>query len=79
MKRIFLLTAMFCIAYITTAQTLSYNDIGVLFAKEKIDGTARFNAMSGAFGALGGDLSAIEVNPAGAAVFLKSEFAFSLK
>lgn len=78
MKRIFLLTAMLSIAYITNAQTLSYNDIGVLFAKEKIDGTARFNAMSGAFGALGGDLSAIEINPAGAAVFLKSEFAFSL-
>ena len=30
--------------------------------------------MSGAFGALGGDLSALETNPAGAAVFLKSEF-----
>jgi long-subunit fatty acid transport protein len=78
MKRIFLLTAMLCIVYITNAQTLSYNDIGVLLAKEKIDGTARFNAMSGAFGALGNDLSAIEINPAGAAVFLKSEFAFSL-
>jgi len=69
---------MLCIAYISNAQTLSYNDIGVLFSKENINGTARYNAMSGAFGALGGDLSSIETNPAGAAVFLKSEFAMSL-
>lgn len=69
---------MLCITYISSAQTLSYNDLGVLFSKENINGTARFNAMSGAFGALGGDLSAMETNPAGAAVFLKSEFAVSL-
>ena len=66
------------VAYISNAQTLSYNDIGVLFSQESINGTARYNAMSGAFGALGGDLSSIETNPAGAAVFLKSEFAMSL-
>lgn len=77
MKNILFLVALGA-SYITYAQTLSYNDLGVLFTKENIDGTARFNAMSGAFGALGGDLSAIESNPAGAAVFLKSEFAFSL-
>jgi long-subunit fatty acid transport protein len=77
MKKIYLI-ALLCIAYISNAQTLSYNDIGVLFSKENINGTARYNAMSGAFGALGGDLSAIETNPAGAAVFLKSEFAVSV-
>lgn len=69
---------MLCVAYISSAQTLSYNDLGTLFSKEAINGTARFNGMSGAFGALGGDLSAIETNPAGAAVFLKSEFSASL-
>ena len=77
MKKLYFI-AMLCIAYISNAQTLSYNDIGVLFSKENINGTARYNAMSGAFGALGGDLSSIETNPAGAAVFLKSEFAMSL-
>ena len=35
-------------------------------------GTARFQALSGAFGALGGDLSALNVNPAGSAVFKNS-------
>ncbi|WP_457616684.1 OmpP1/FadL family transporter [Lutibacter sp.] len=69
-----LIIAMLSVAYVSNSQTLSYNDIGVLFSKEKINGTARYNAMSGAFGALGGDLSAMDINPAGAAVFLKSEF-----
>ena len=69
---------MLCFAYISNAQTLSYSDIGVLLSKDKINGTARYNSMSGAFGALGGDLSAIGINPAGAAVFIKSEFAISM-
>jgi hypothetical protein len=46
----------------------------LLFSKENIQGTARYNSMSGAFGALGGDMSAINVNPAGAAVFNNSNF-----
>lgn len=41
----------------------------VNYATGDMNGTARFRAMSGAFGALGGDLSAIHVNPAGSAVF----------
>jgi long-subunit fatty acid transport protein len=77
MKKLFL-AVMLCVAYISNSQTLGYNDIGVLFSKENINGTARYNAMSGAFGALGGDITAIEINPAGAAVFLMSEFAASL-
>jgi long-subunit fatty acid transport protein len=77
MKKLFLAVLIFA-AYISNAQTLSYNDIGVLFSKENSNGTARYNAMSGAFGALGGDISAIESNPAGAAVFINSEFAVSL-
>lgn len=38
-------------------------------SEENIQGTARYQAMAGAFGALGGDLSAINNNPAGSAVF----------
>ena len=78
MKKLYLAATLLCFGYILNAQTLGYNDVGVLFSKEHINGTARYNAMSGAFGALGGDLSAMEINPAGAAVFLKSEFAVSL-
>lgn len=78
MKKLYFAVTFLCFGYILNAQTLGYNDVGVLFSKENINGTARYNAMSGAFGALGGDLSAMEINPAGAAVFLKSEFAVSL-
>ena len=78
MKKLFIV-AMLAIASITNAQTLGYNDIGVLFANDQTNGTARFNAMSGAFGALGGDISAMDVNPAGAAVFLRSEFGISFQ
>lgn len=37
-------------------------------------GTARFNAMGGAFTGLGGDISALNQNPAGLGVFRSSEF-----
>ncbi len=77
MKKIFFLIAFLCSIAIS-AQSLGYNDLGVLFSEDESNGTARYRGMSGAFGALGGDLSSIEVNPAGAAVFLKSELSFSL-
>jgi len=67
-----------CLSFSLGAQTLSYGDMGVLLTNENINGTARFNALSGAFGALGGDLSAVDINPAGAAVFRNSEFSASL-
>ena len=38
-------------------------------SRTEIDGSARFQAMGGAFAALGGDLSSISQNPAGGAVF----------
>ncbi|MCH5219524.1 MAG: hypothetical protein J1F20_03050 [Muribaculaceae bacterium] len=41
-------------------------------------GTARFMSMGGAFTALGGDLSAINVNPGGIAVYRSSEIGVSL-
>ncbi len=49
------------------------NDV-LRYSTENIQGTARFQAMGGAFGALGGDLSSLNVNPAGSAVFNHSQF-----
>ena len=40
------------------------------FLGSELNGSARYNGMAGAFGALGGDLSAISINPAGSSVFL---------
>ncbi len=75
MKRIiFLLITVFSLA-VTNAQDITD---GLRYATDDINGTARFNAMSGAFGALGGDLSAIAINPAGSAVFLRNSITVSL-
>ena len=46
----------------------------VRYSTDNLQGTARFQAMGGAFGALGGDLSSLNINPAGSAVFNFSEF-----
>jgi len=49
----------------------------VRYSQDNLTGTARFRAMSGAFGAVGGDLSAITVNPAGSAVFNNNQVGVS--
>jgi hypothetical protein len=48
------------------------------YSQTELHGTARFTAMSGAFGALGGDLSSMNVNPAGSAVFNNNQFATTM-
>jgi len=50
----------------------------VRYAQDNLNGTARFRAMGGAFGALGGDLSSLNVNPAGSAVFSNNQLTLSL-
>ncbi|WP_432411525.1 OmpP1/FadL family transporter [Rasiella sp. SM2506] len=71
-------TPIFIIAILTmtfgNAQTVTD---GLRYATENTTGTARFNALSGAFGALGGDLSSIAINPAGSAVFLNNSASVS--
>ena len=50
----------------------------VRYSMDEIQGTARFRAMGGAFGALGGDMSSININPASSAVFNNSQASVSL-
>ena len=45
----------------------------LMFSNGETLGTARFKSMSGAFGALGGDLSAVSINPAGSTIFNSSQ------
>jgi hypothetical protein len=52
-------------------------DDALRYSQVFYSGTARFNAMGGAFTALGGDLSAISLNPAGAGVFRSFEFSLT--
>ncbi|WAC01768.1 hypothetical protein N7U66_18030 [Lacinutrix neustonica] len=61
----------------TTLNAQNIND-ALRYSHGEIMGSARYRALSGAFGALGGDLSAINVNPAGSAIFTNSFAAFSL-
>jgi long-subunit fatty acid transport protein len=69
MKRLcFLVLAILSFA---TIQSQNLTD-ALLYSTENLNGSARFNALSGAFGALGGDISSIAINPAGSAVFINS-------
>ncbi|MDR0765394.1 MAG: outer membrane protein transport protein [Odoribacteraceae bacterium] len=73
-KRAILLVACLTGSLVAAAQ----DPVSILqFSRLYPRGTARSAAMSGAFGALGGDLSAVHVNPAGVGVFRKSEFNFT--
>lgn len=47
-------------------------------SQSDLKGTARFMSMAGAFGALGGDLSTLNQNPAGIGVYRSSEIGMSL-
>lgn len=50
----------------------------VRYSSDELLGTARFRALSGAFGALGGDMSAVSLNPAGSAIFNYSSTSLSI-
>jgi hypothetical protein len=74
MKKLLTIAALFAATLMSQSQSLGYQDLGVLFSQDDNSGSARFTAMSGAFGALGGDISSINVNPAGISVFKNSMF-----
>lgn len=48
------------------------------YSTSMTQGSARFSSMGGAFGAVGGDFSAIEINPASSSIFGFSEVGVSL-
>ena len=48
------------------------------FASKDLNGTSRFVAMGGALGALGGDLSVMSTNPAGTAMYRRSDAAITI-
>ena len=73
MKRYFTFIGLLA-CLITSAQNIE--DV-LRYSRENLQGTARFQGMSGAFGSLGGDLSALNINPAGSAVFNNSLFTMS--
>jgi hypothetical protein len=71
---LFIATFLLAVAPTTYAQ----NEADVQrYTANHFAGTARFQAMGGAFGALGGDMSAIHINPASVGVFRFGEISFT--
>ena len=68
------------LAIFVISSTLAFaqNEVDALrYSENTTLGTARFTAMGGAFGALGGDMSSIHFNPAGIGIYRSSELTFS--
>ena len=75
MKKVF--SILITVLSVFSIQSQNIND-ALRYAQDEITGTARFRAMSGAFGALGGDFSSISINPAGSVVFANNQVGFTL-
>lgn len=74
MKRLHIIITLTCITLVTFGQT----SIDALrYSQNFYSGTARSQAMGNAFGALGGDFTAISINPASTGVFRKGYFSIS--
>jgi hypothetical protein len=75
MKRVSLIISAILLSIITT---YSQNEVDALrYSQTSFWGTARAQAMGGAFGALGADLSALSYNPAGVAIYRSNEFSIT--
>jgi long-subunit fatty acid transport protein len=58
--------------------SFSQNDIDAMrYSQLTFGGTARFASMAGSMGALGGDISTLSFNPAGIAIFRKTELSIT--
>jgi len=75
MKKVYLLILGLLLTQANQAQDITD---AVRYGLDEIQGTARFRAMGGAFGALGGDMSALSLNPAGSVIFSSSAAAFTI-
>lgn len=76
MKNIFLSIA-FAISLITVNAQNAYVIDALRYSTQNIHGTARYSAMGGAFGSLGGEFSALSSNPAGIGMYQFSELTFT--
>ncbi|MGL3000658.1 OmpP1/FadL family transporter [Flavobacterium sp. RSSB_23] len=75
MKKTYIVIA---IAFLCTSVKAQEISDALRYSVDNLNGTARYRSMSGAFGALGGDLSSINVNPAGSAVFNNNQLGLTI-
>lgn len=77
MKKI-ILSLPFFLALLLVNTTWAQNEVDVLrFSQNDFFGSARAEGMAGSIGGIGGDFSAVQVNPAGMARFSSSNFSIS--
>ena len=63
---------------ISTITANAQNEIDALrYSTQNLSGTARYSAMGGAFGSLGGEFSSLSSNPAGIGMYQFSELTFT--
>jgi long-subunit fatty acid transport protein len=74
MKRLILSLA--CVSFFGFSYAQGEMD-ALKYSQTDIMGSARYMSMGGAFGALGGEASSINVNPAGLGVYRKTELSFT--
>jgi len=76
MKKIIITAGLLLAINYISAQEITPSD-AILIGTKQLNGTARFNAMGGAFGAIGGDISGLQINPAGSALSNYNSAAFT--
>lgn len=75
LKKLALLISSFFLPVISSS---CQNDIDAIrYSQITFGGTARFSSMAGSMGALGGDISTLSFNPAGIAIFRKTDFSIT--
>lgn len=68
----------FVIVFLCPVLAFSQDMVDALrYSSTQIQGTARAGGMGNAFGALGGDFTAVGINPAGVAIYRSGELAFT--
>ena len=77
MKAKYFLSGLFVLATFGTLNAQSLSEIMRISEYNTSFGTARTAAMGGAFTSLGADASSMDINPAGIAMYRRSEFSFS--
>lgn len=75
MKKILTLLSVLAIPGFAFAQSVTS---AYSISQQDLRGTARYMSMAGAFGALGGDLSAITQNPGGIGIYRSNDLGFTL-
>jgi len=66
-------------AYFVNAQDIStLRNTAEVYSNSALNGSAKYNSMAGSLGALGGDVSVVNSNPAGIGVNITSEFSGTL-